>query len=221
MYSVDHSPVFTHKVIANIFNIYFWRKTFVKSNLCHSQELKIFFFCLFVFGKSKETRVESAALNITIQKRIYLILYLKKKSIFFLHTNNCTLMAGVYTTSNISARLKRVWHWNIIPLLHWADTHFFVLDFHVSVLLYSVKKDYFQRAIRHPLTVIEFWYEGNYSSLKLFAVIWNINEFFWMREEMSTWSQRSSITPGVDPLTLPSIPWSSSKKATDLNCDYY
>lgn len=118
-------------------------------------------------------------------------------------------------------RLKRVWHWIVMCAvcahqeistltLCWHPS--FVLRFHVSFLLYSVKKAYFQLVICHPLTIIEFWYEGNYSSLKLFAVIWNINEFFWVREEMNIWSQRSSITPGVDPLTLPSIPWSSFKK---------
>lgn len=53
------------------------------------------------------------------------------------------------------------------------------------VLLHSVKKDHFQWAICQPLNVIEFWCEGNYSSLNLFALIWNFNEFFWVTEEMS------------------------------------
>lgn len=43
-------------------------------------------------------------------------------------------------------------------------------------------------------------------NLRLFALIWNINGFFWLREEMSIWSQRSSATAGVYPLTLPSSP---------------
>lgn len=132
-------------------------------------------------------------------------------------------MTRVFNITNMSARnqmcltLNRCIicavcaHHEISTLtLCWQSS--FVLWFHVSVLSYSVKKDYFQRTIPHPLTVIEFWYEGNYSSLKLFVVIWNINEFFWVREEMNIWSQRSSITPGVDPLTLPTIPWSILKK---------
>lgn len=87
-----------------------------------------------------------------------------------------------------------------------ADTPPFVNMFYVCLLSYSVKKDHFQWAICHPLNVIEFWCDGNYSSLNLFALIWNFNEFFWVTEEMSIWSQRSFITPGKDPLKLPSIP---------------
>lgn len=84
--------------------------------------------------------------------------------------------------------------WRGVTLNIHAGTHplfslFTSLPFHILSI-----KDHFQWAIRHPLPVIEFWYEGNYSSLKLFALIWNINEFFWARAEI--WSQRSSITPG-------------------------
>lgn len=69
---------------------------------------------------------------------------------------------------------------------------------------YSVREiiHNFQSVIRQCLTVIEFWYGAIIHHLRLFALIWNINGFFWMREEMSIWSQRSSTTPGVYPSIL-------------------
>ena len=84
----------------------------------------------------------------------------------------------------------------------------FVLTFHPSGLLSHSLKEIihnFPSAIRQCLTVIEFWYGAIIHHLRLFALIWNINGFFWVREEMSIWSQRSSTTPGTHPLTLPSI----------------
>lgn len=55
----------------------------------------------------------------------------------------------------------------------------------------------FQSAIHQCLTVIEFWYGAIIHHLRLFALIWNINGFFWMRGEMSIWPQRTPATPGT------------------------
>lgn len=117
VYFVGHSPVFTHRVIANFSNIYFWRE-----KVCHVKTVSLsatendILFC-----KSKGTRVEfilqrwisqSKEIYIYLKKKKFIVFCIKKKNLRednicgFWHTNNCTQVTGVFTTSNMSAQTQ-------------------------------------------------------------------------------------------------------------------